>query len=68
MRGIYLPFNDGCGIVGYFYKCPECQHVTAFTDCEKGCEKCGFSEEYVDADDWYDEQMNLPVDQRAWNT
>lgn len=56
MRGSYLPFDDGCGIVGYSYECPECGVSNSFTDCETGCE-CGFSEPYVDPDDWYTEQM-----------
>jgi hypothetical protein len=57
MKGKYIPFNDGFGIVGYGYLCPKCEHETKFTDCEEGCEKCGFSEEYVDPDDWYEKQI-----------
>jgi len=68
MKGLYSPFNDGYGIVGYHYLCPDCRHVSRFTNCEDGCEKCGFAEEYVDPDEWYEEQMKLPVKERAWNT
>ena len=57
MRGSYIPFNDGCGIVGYHYVCPECKHVTRFADCEDGCDDCAFSEAYVDPDDWHDAEM-----------
>jgi len=55
MKGKYIPFNDGHGIVGYGYECPECKHHSLFADCEQGCESCGFKEEYKDPDDWYDE-------------
>lgn len=54
MNGKYIPFNDGYGIVGYHYECPRCSAITKFTDCEEGCEQCGYSEEYVDPDDWYE--------------
>lgn len=57
MRGSYIPFNDGWGIVGYGYECPECGHITGFTDCETGCERCNYTEDYTDPDDWYDEQI-----------
>ena len=66
MEGIYIPFN--CEMTeSYHYKCPKCKHETRFTDCEQGCEKCYFTEKYVDPDDWYKEQMNKPQGQRAWN-
>jgi uncharacterized protein (DUF983 family) len=55
MKGKYIPFNDGFGIVGYGYECPECEHHSLFTDCEEGCKKCGFKEPYKDPDDWFDE-------------
>ena len=55
MIGRYIPFNDGCGIVGYGYLCPECEWHTLFTACDVGCEKCGYFEPYVDPDEWYDE-------------
>ena len=67
MKGQYIPFNDGFGIVGYGYKCPKCKHETKFTDCEEGCEDCGFNEPYEDPDDWYEEEMNKLKEQRAWN-
>jgi hypothetical protein len=51
MEGKYIPFNDGFGIVGYHYECPKCEHVSQFTDCEQGCEKCGFKEPYEDPDE-----------------
>ena len=51
MEGKYIPVNDGFGIIGYHYECPKCGHISNFTDCEQGCEKCNFSEEYVDPDD-----------------
>ena len=59
MKGLYIPFNDGYGIVGYHYKCPECKHETRFTDCEGGCDECGFTEKYVDPDDWYKEKYPI---------
>ncbi len=59
MKGTYIPFNDGYGIIGYSYICPECKHETRFTDCDEGCEKCGFHEPYVDSDEWYAKEMNL---------
>ena len=55
MKGEYLSFNDGYGIVGHHYKCPKCDHVTQFQDCEQGCEECGFSESYEDPDEWNNE-------------
>ena len=67
MKGQYIPFNDGYGIVGYDYKCPQCGHETRFAFSDEGCEQCGFSEDYVDPDEWYDEQMKLPASERAWN-
>ena len=66
MKGQYRPFNDGHGIVGYSYICPSCGHETMFANSEDGCEKCSFSEEYVDPDEWYEEQMRLPPEDRAW--
>lgn len=54
MRGEYVPFNDGHGIVGYHYRCPECGCETPFADCEEGCGECDFSEPYEDPDDWHD--------------
>ena len=66
MEGHYLPFGDGCGIVGYIYVCPKCNHESMFTDCEQGCEKCYHTEEYVCADDWYTEEMKKPEKERAW--
>lgn len=57
MKGEYLPFNDGWGIVGFSYICPECEYVSQFTDCEEGCQECGFNEPYVDPDDWYEGQL-----------
>lgn len=59
MRGSYTPINDGCGIVGYYYVCPECKHETEFINCDSGCEKCGFSEPFVDPDRWYELKMSL---------
>lgn len=67
MLGSYLPFNDGFGIVGYGYECPKCGYTTQFTNCEEGCEKCNFSEPFVDPDDWYDDEMAKPKEQRQWN-
>ena len=58
MKGRYVPFNDGYGIVGFGYVCPECNHESEFTTCEEGCEECEFSEPYVDPDDWYVDQMD----------
>lgn len=51
MLGKYIPFSDDCGIVGYHYECPKCEHITEFTDCEEGCENCKFSEPYTDPDE-----------------
>ena len=59
MKGVYIPFNDGWGIVGYGYECPECEHLTQFTSCEEGCEKCGYSEEYVDPNEWHDKYAKM---------
>jgi hypothetical protein len=67
MKGQYIPISDDFGIIGYYYKCPICNNESQFTDCEIGCNKCGFKEPYVDPDDWHDEQMNLPIKERAWN-
>ena len=53
MKGKYVPYNDGWGIVGYHYICPKCKHTTRFTNCETGCESCSFSEGYIDPDDWF---------------
>ena len=57
MEGQYEPFCDDCGIVGYSYVCPKCNHTTYFTDCEEGCSECGFSEPYEDPDDWYENKI-----------
>ena len=54
MKGEYIPFNDGFGIVGFGYKCPKCGEVTQFTNCDDGCANCGYFEKYEDPDDWYD--------------
>ena len=54
MRGRYAPISDDTGIIGWMYLCPLCDHWTAFTTCEGGCCECGFTEPYVDPDDWYD--------------
>ena len=67
MQGQYIPCNDGVGIIGYDYQCPICGHVTRFAFSDDGCEQCGYAEAYVDPDEWYDEQMKLPVQERAWN-
>jgi hypothetical protein len=67
MEGQYRPFNDGYGIVGYSYLCPQCDHETMFTKSDDGCEKCGFFEEYVDPGEWYEEQMKMSIKDRAWN-
>lgn len=67
MKGRYIPFSDGFGFVGYSYVCPNCNHETPLVDCEEGCDWCGFTEEYVDPDDWYDKEMNKPIEKRAWN-
>ena len=67
MEGQYAPFNDGYGIVGYGYECPKCKHETQFTTCDDGCEECGFNEPYKDPDEWYNEEMAKPKEQRAWN-
>lgn len=61
MIGKYVPFNDGYGIVGYGYECPRCDFVTQFTTSEEGCSECGFSEEYKDPDDWYDEEIEAKL-------
>jgi len=67
MRGSYIPFHDGYGIVGYNYRCPECDYITTLTDCETGCSKCGFSEPYVDPDEWFEEEIKKPSEEWAWN-
>jgi hypothetical protein len=67
MEGIYLPLMYDFGIEGYTYKCPKCSHVNEFADCDEGCGKCGFSEPYVDPDDWYENEMSKPKEKRAWN-
>lgn len=60
MKGKYIPFNDGFGIVGWHYKCPKCSHITTFiVDCSEGCEKCGFEEPAVDPNDWYEKRSRL---------
>jgi len=56
MRGKYIPFSDDCGIVGYHYECPECEHVTLFTLSDEGCEDCGYNEGFVDPDEWYEKE------------
>jgi hypothetical protein len=66
MKGIYIPFNEDYGIVGFHFKCPKCNHTNEFSTNE-GCDKCDFKQEYKDADDWYEQEMNKPKTQRAWN-
>ena len=61
MEGKYIPFNDGYGIVGFEYECPKCKHITLFVTCDVGCEECGFTEPYVDPDDWYEEQLKPQI-------
>lgn len=65
MRGAYIPFNDGCGIVGYGYLCPECGHETLFSDCDDGCESCDFSEPFEDPDEWYDEVILFEYNEKG---
>ena len=68
MEGIYQPFCDDYGIVGWHYKCPKCNHITKFVyEPSCGNVQCNFEEEYVDADDWYNEEMSKPEKERAWN-
>jgi hypothetical protein len=67
IEGDYIPFHDGYGIVGYIYVCPKCNTHNPFQNCDEGCKKCGFKEPYVDADDWYEYNMGLPDDEKAWN-
>ncbi len=61
MKGKYIPFNDGYGIVGYGYLCPECNHETKFTDCQEGCKECKFYEPYVDPDEWYEKEFEKAI-------
>ena len=67
MEGLYLPLTDDYGIIGFFYKCPKCNHENNFRDSDDGCEKCDFEEDYVDPDEWYDLQMLKPINERDWN-
>ena len=67
MIGCYNSFSDGYGIVGWHYTCPDCGYENRFSASDDGCGECGFSEIYVDPDDWYDYQMTLPVEKRKWN-
>ena len=68
MCGSYTPFCDGYGIVGWHYNCPKCKHETRFSDSEQGCEDCGYSEDYVDPDEWYDYRVSLPIGERWLDT
>lgn len=67
MKGIHLPISDDYGIIGFSYKCPECNHENNFQDSDLGCQKCGFEEKYVDPEYWYDLEIKKPVNHRAWN-
>ena len=67
MKGEYIPVNDGWGIIGWNYKCPECNHITEFTDCEDGCEECGFSEEYVDPHDLFENKNKEVMKKKSIN-
>jgi hypothetical protein len=62
----YEPFNDGYGIVGYFWNC-DCGRVMKFVSGGEVCE-CGFViPEEPDPDDWYEEQLKKPIEERDWN-
>lgn len=61
----YVPFNDGYGIVGYHWQC-KCGETIQFVSGGEVC-TCGFVIPEVDPDDWYDEQMLKPVEERDWN-
>lgn len=61
----YRPVNDSHGIIGYDYYC-SCGEVIRFASPGDMC-KCGFTLPDEDPDDWYEEQMSKPIDQRDWN-
>jgi hypothetical protein len=68
MEGLYLPINDGEGIIGYAYVCPQCHSMTAFVSSDDGCGACEYHESHVDPDDWYEQEMSKPIKERAWNS
>lgn len=64
--GYYVPFDDGFGVVGYFWRC-ECGGVIPFADQGDEC-KCGrATPDDIDPDDWYDAELMKPKEERAWS-
>lgn len=61
---IFTPFNDGYGIVGYYYDCLVCGHHGMFED---QCKNCGNSFTDIDQDEWYSAELEKPLSERAWN-
>ena len=49
MKGELLFVNDGWGIIGCHYECPECSHISKFIDEEElqECTMCGFKEQDI---------------------
>jgi len=66
MKGLYEPFSDDYGIVGYHFKCPKCSHINKFSTNED-CKNCDFEQEYKDVDEWYEGEIKKPQNRRAWN-
>jgi len=54
MKGAYEQI-----IEGYSYVCPECSYANRFSFSDDGCGECGFREEYVDPDEWFDGNTKL---------
>ena len=61
MKTNFITIDDGCGIVGIAYKCPECKKVSMFVihdDIEEdGCEHCGHKETFTDEQKIYIDNM-----------
>jgi len=66
MKGTYIPINDGTGIIGFSFKCPQCNHLNLFSSNES-CDACDLEQSYEDPDEWYDMEMLKRTEDRAWN-
>ena len=66
MKLNYYPVNDGYGIEGFNWRC-DCGKVLWFPSPGDICSNCDFQLPDIDPDDWYDQQMSKPKEERDWN-
>ena len=61
METNFNTINDGCGIIGIGYYCPECKRESMFVDYDiiekTGCPNCGHKETFTDEQKEYIDNM-----------